>query len=1664
MSIFIEPILSEEDLTAQFTANSVTVLQKRYLRKDENGTPTESIAAMFRRVAHHIAQGDDEATREETETRFYNLLSRLHFVPNSPTFTGAGTPLGQLAACFVIPIDDDMGRKPGGIFQSLRDAALIQQTGGGNGFSFSRLRPKNSLVVSSMGKATGPVGFLRVYDRAFGEIAQGGCLTPDTLVFTANGLLRLDEIVAQDTPGWQPHSLTVATDEGAQRSTQGFNHGVGPVLRVKTDCGLELTGTPEHKIKVLTPTGPVWQQLDTLQPGEAIQVILNQHAGQLRPLQHPVQHHGNQIMPQFPAQLDDALAFFIGYLIGDGFVAQGNSDHRVGVSVAHSSYLMDALPVLMHQLFGDAVTIHTQQKPEDASVTFVIDNCALKDFLLLNGLGKSTSHTVTVPRLIRQSPPEVVGAFLRGLFEADGALSHGYPMLLSSSETLIREVATLLMGLGCPVKIAPQASHEDRYGAAPMWLVRVHSCLGLEQWQARIGCDPRSRFQACHTFEPDLARESSYALPHPAYWVAPVLEAITLPQIDRRGRGQGKHFRSAAPQLRKQLLRYTRGERQLTLSAHRQLSAQYPEFAQHARPVGNSWYVTVTAIEPAGESLTLDLEVEHNHTYLANGMTVHNSRRGANMAVLRIDHPDIEEFISCKTTEGAISNFNISVGMVDAFMEAVEQDTDWPLVFPDTQDSNYRSFEGTIEDAREASLPLLTHQTVAARDLFNRIVKQAWRNGEPGMLFLDAAQRDNPVPHLGRYESTNPCLVGDTWVITAEGPRQIHSLVGLATSLLLDDTFHATTDAGFFSTGHREVLEIQTHNGHRLTLTANHPLKVVTRKTRYTLQSAWREAGQLQVGDELLLANHRGVSWAGAGTSDEGYLLGALVGDGTITIGRAILSVWGDGPSAQAVREEILRIAQQFPHRADFQGFVTIEERNETRLTLKSIYELALQFGLSETFKGISAEIEQSSSDFYAGFLRGLFDTDGTIIGAQEKGVSVRLAQSDLALLEGTQRMLQRLGIISTIYQNRRPAGSTQLPDGHGNTRDYPTRAQHELVINSDNLAVFAERIGFKDVEKAAKLTERLNAYQRKLNRERFVDPIVAITSKGTADVFDVQIPDVHAFAANGIHTHNCGEQFLLPYENCCLGSINLARHLAVTAEGAPTVDWDTLAETIAVGVHFLDNVVTVNAYVPAVPQLREAAHNSRRIGLGIMGLADLLFHVGIAYGSEAGQDMAAQVMEFCRYHAMLSSIQLAKTRGPFPAISGSRYDPQHVTWEPPQWPDWLGGAPQHDWGRPTLDWAGLVKKLKKHGIRNAAQLTIAPTGTIATISGAEGYGCEPIFALSYTRNMLDEGRQIALRYSSPHFIHALEAAGIDTDTQEQILEQVALTGSCQTVEEIPAAIRDIFVVASDISAEGHIRMQAALQVFTDASISKTINFPATATSDDIAEAFRLAWRLGCKGLTVYVAGSREQEVLETESVRQQKQGIEAAPITPVPTPKPWEGNAVRPRPKCLNGRTYRVPTPLGTAYVNININGHDQPFEVFLNIAKAGSDTAAVAEAMARLISLTLRLPSPMEPRRRLEEVVDQLGGIGGGRPLGFGHNRVLSLPDGVARVLNDYLKETEVTEENDGNTGATVTVASKQQLALFPVGDLCPMCGQAAMAYTEGCRRCYACGHSEC
>ena len=559
--------------------------------------------------------------------------------------------------------------------------------------------------------------------------------------------------------------------------------------------------------------------------------------------------------------------------------------------------------------------------------------------------------------------------------------------------------------------------------------------------------------------------------------------------------------------------------------------------------------------------------------------------------------------------------------------------------------------------------------------------------------------------------------------------------------------------------------------------------------------------------------------------------------------------------------------------------------------------------------------------------------------------------------------------------------------------------------------------------------------------------------------------------------TNPCGEQWLGPYENCCLGSINLAKHTKTTKLGATVLDWEQLEATVKTATRFLDDVVDANAYVPAVPQLREAALRCRRIGLGIMGLADVFYKTGIRYGSPDGIVWAEHIMEFVRYHCMLTSIQLARERGAFPAIENSIYNPRNLTWKPP-----TGSS------RLRMDWSLVTSGIMEYGIRNACTTTIAPTGTLATVASCEGYGCEPVFGLAYNRNVVDGNKTLKLRYVSPLFeaeLMRLTKSCLDNngtepltvDEVEVIIDAVATTGNCGIIKtldfhsKIPKSLYETFVVSSDITPTEHVDMQAALQRHVDNSISKTCNLPDTATPEDVQMCYIRAWMLGCKGLTVYVTGSRDKVVLETKETAEKRQK-DAQPKIETPEVTMSLGGIEhrwRETSNEVSGKTYTCDTPLGKVRVTIN-EDPDGPIEAFVNVSKAGSETSAVGEALGRLLSLCLRMPSPLTPEQRLKAICAQLSGIGGRRSTGFGANKVLSLPDGIANCAKKYLTGTRsvaLSASMDGLTPApedSLEAEDKDPEGISTFADFCPDCGEHSFVNEEGCRKCYSCGYSEC
>ena len=483
--------------------------------------------------------------------------------------------------------------------------------------------------------------------------------------------------------------------------------------------------------------------------------------------------------------------------------------------------------------------------------------------------------------------------------------------------------------------------------------------------------------------------------------------------------------------------------------------------------------------------------------------------------------------------------------------------------------------------------------------------------------------------------------------------------------------------------------------------------------------------------------------------------------------------------------------------------------------------------------------------------------------------------------------------------------------------------------------------------------------------------------------------------------TNPCGEQPLLPNEACNLGSLNVSRFARRSDAGEWSIDWDEMERVVRLAVRFLDDVIEMNPY--PLPVIDETVKANRRIGLGIMGWADLLFTMGIPYDSQEAIDLADRLMAFVKDKSHDQSAKLAEERGPFTNWDRSIYRDE----------------------RP---------------MRNSTVTTIAPTGTISMIAGCSS-GVEPIFALAFEHRVKQPDGERVLTFVNETFERLAKEQGFYSDA---LMHEIAKRGALHGIRGLPERASNVFKTSHEIGFEGHVRHQAAFQHSTDNGVSKTINLPNSATEEDVARAYRLAWELGCLGITVFRDGCKGEQVLNIGVSGKKDSPAVAAPTGPA---------VIKPRPRSLKGSTYRTETPIGTAWITITENNEHEPFEAFVQVGKGGSDTMAVAEALGRLISLILRLPSPFSAQRRLEEVISQLARIGGGQPTGFGPTKILSLPDALSRTLAEHIGELKAAPE------AAAAIDTRKQ-----IGDLCKECGQATFVYEEGCKKCLSCGFNEC
>ena len=1293
--------------SAQLSENARIVLAKRYLKKDEQGQPTEDPETMFWRVARPIAEvdrtyGASDAAIEEVARQFYDLMTTGKFEPNSPTLMNAGRPLGQLSACFVLPVDDALSNGKSGIYDTLKAMALVHQSGGG-------CIAGDALVCTTF------CGIEEI-QTLYGRVRALGV---QEMVGDGHRIMDVAHL------GIHTLALDAATGHfEAKQVTHLWQWDVPAEQQLTIKCadGSEVTTSAWHPFMVFTEEGVQERRSDELHPGDLLPTP-NRTARESWPVREQKTVEGFEV--------DEELAWLVGYALGDGSL--GVFRNRTNNCEALRLRFFDGRPASLlfaaRVLARHGVEITPRQDALGLWSVTTTNQSFVPRFARLAGMESGAKHDLTMPEWVAKSPLSVIGAFLAGLVDSDGyvSLARRRVELSTACPRLARKLVSLASTLGlnpsvrekAPIGKATQIEHRIKLANAKktpelIELIApfVHDPFKrdrLEILRMRAEHSTHDRIPLPFSAVRDLLVAAGVETETADIHRAPVLvdgEAFWLLQL-RWGQGIGDD----------KLAR-------LAAALRRVLPPELHARLDQLERLADGWAV-VTKIAPAAEAKPFfDFTVEGHNTYLAGGgagkmLVIHNTgfsfsrlrsegdnvrstmgvasgpvsfmklydastevvkqggtRRGANMGILRVDHPDIRKFITCKNDTSQVTNFNISVAVTDAFMAAVKAGGKYDLVNPRTQQVVEQ------EDARE---------------IFDMMIEGAWMTGEPGCFFIDTGNRDNPVPHVASYEATNPC-----------------------------------------------------------------------------------------------------------------------------------------------------------------------------------------------------------------------------------------------------------------------------------------------------------------------------------------------------------------------------GEQLLFEYDVCNLGSVNLGKFVRadISDEAAPEdrIDWGELRRVTHLSTYFLDNVIDANNY--PLEEIHELAQRIRRIGLGVMGWADMLVRLGIAYDSEEAIAMARTVMGFLNEESRNASEKLAESRGVFPEWERSIWGAEKT----------CARAPDGSRIRPS------------RRLRNCNLTTVAPTGTISIFAGCSG-GIEPLFAVAFMRNQAEA----LMPDVNPDFVSVAKEQGWYSD---ELMEKIAREGHID-FPEVPEAVRRVFRTTHDITPEWHVRMQAAFQEHTDAGISKTVNFPHSATKEDVQKIYELAFDLGCKGVTVYRDGSRPNQVLSTgrtgKSEVSAEQEAVRVELDQLLADAREENHALRvriseldyevqehdqsaaatrqkrQRPHMLRGRTIKMLSPLGDLYVTINEDDSGRPFELFCSLGKAGGAAMADAEAIGRLVSLALRSGIP------ITAIKDQLRGISCDRAVGIGPNKVLSAPDAVGQAIDLYLQEREGVQEAlalPGPVRAAGATAVQTSSGVKPENFLgsCPECGTGDLAYEEGCVKCHVCGYSEC
>jgi ribonucleoside-diphosphate reductase alpha chain len=1058
-------------------------------------------------------------------------------------------------------------------------------------------------------------------------------------------------------------------------------------------------------------------------------------------------------------------------------------------------------------------------------------------------------------------------------------------------------------------------------------------------------------------------------------------------------------------------------------------------------------------------------------------------RKGAQMGVLSCWHPEIEDFINAKQVEGRLSKFNISVGIAKGFMEAVQNDLLWNLKFPDTEHPEYKAkWNGVIEEWEDAQLPVIVYKTVKARELWEKIMQSTYARNDPGVLFFDLANRLNPLAYAENIQTTNPCFHGDERFLTDKGYIKFSDSVeqGQPHTLLTDSRVSYEDDGGpeipnkwkidnykrgvskhnsngpaFITKENAELLLLEFSNGQTLRCTPDHHIAttdgMVEAKDLTPNHTVLISTPQI---DESLSIKNRNPE-----TADEisAFIMGMIAGDGTFSQCPTHIDVWG--PDKDRMAKHItslldklynlddfnidkLQLAKNWRDRKMTKYSITLDE-NADKIRISSTllkHFLHQRYGFNaDTAKDNVPEFVLQNARSAVGlfYLSGIFYTDGTLVGTSEKGISARIAQSNVNLLRDIQLILHANGIASRIYLNRRPAGETTI---HGKT--YPTKAQHELITVCGGWKALYRMINFNHPNKDDKFAK----HYAEIKEDYLIQNKTNLVSSTNIDgdtVYCIKEGVTRSIIVNGITTRRCGE-ISMSTGVCLLFSLNLVKYIK-KQDDAFIFDFELFSKAVTIATRFADNINDIST--TPLPEYDKSLKQKRRIGLGVLGLGSLHFALGIRFGSPASLNLIEQIFKTKAESELLASAALGKEKGSFELFDKEKYFNTY----------WWQNLPISQNIKEEIEAIGEM--------RNSHRSANAPTGNMSVYALCVSGGIEPVYEKEYYRWVIvTEGDRAGLREKGFEFPDIFKGewfetkelkeskAGSDSvlrgtfegvsyqvDKNRGLTKQVSVKDwgwdfvqTYWSKDQIKKAEEQgVFATTSDLSVYDHINSLKMIAKYVDMNSSKTVNVPNDYLYQHFKDLYLDAYRYGIKGITSYRAGTMTAVLESKESEQVEKR---YAPS----------------RPSVLASETHKIKIDFGdgvpkNGYVTVSFFPNTrQPYEVFVQTSgDLDEKDFQILELTARNASMNLRHGIP------LKYVCEQMEKVGG--------QYVFSIPTNIAKVLRKYQ---DINSEIPPAIEVTDVPAEYSSSNL----DKCPACNKRTYRRVEGCGQCTDCGHYGC